>query len=271
MKNKVVIITGASSGIGLAMCHEFASRGANIVLAARNYVACCQIAEDVRKKYNVEALAVATDVAVEDSCKNLIAETLKKFNKIDILINNAGISMRAVFEELDLAVLKQVMDINFWGTVYCTKYALPYLLEAKGSVVGISSIAGYKGLPLRSGYSASKFAMNGFLESIRIENMYKGLHVLTAAPGFTNSNIRNTALSLDGSAQGESPLKENELMSAEAVATHIANAILARKNTLILTFQGKLSVFLNKFIPNFVNKRVYDVFASEPNSPLKKQ
>jgi len=130
---------------------------------------------------------VSADVSVEEDCKRLIKEAVDKFGTVDILINNAGISMRALFEEVDLSVLKQVMDINFWGTVYCTKYALPYLLKQKGSVVGVSSIAGYKGLPGRTGYSASKFAMQGLLETLRIENIKKGLHVLIACPGFTAS------------------------------------------------------------------------------------
>src|SRR5690606_5748812 len=148
----------------------------------------------------------------EEDCERLIQATIQQFGRIDLLINNAGISMRALFKDLDLKVLKQVMDINFWGTVYCTKFALPYLLQQKGSIVGISSVAGFKGLPARTGYSSSKFAMHGFLESVRIENLDAGLHVLIACPGFTASNIRNTALAKDGNIQGESPLDEGKIM-----------------------------------------------------------
>ncbi|HBF89152.1 MAG TPA: short chain dehydrogenase [Bacteroidales bacterium] len=269
MKGKVVIITGASSGIGLACANEFAKRGAKLVLAARNI----EKLEEVRKSievYSCEVLIVKTDVSIEEDCKNLIRKTIEKFNGIDILINNAGISMRALFADLDLSVIKQLMDINFWGTVYCTKYALPYLLNSKGSVAGISSIAGYKGLPGRTGYSASKFAMHGFLETLRIENLKTGLHVLIAAPGFTASNIRKTALASDGSMQGETPRNEDKMMPAEEVAKHLANAIEKRKRTLILTMQGKMTVLLNKFFPKFMDKMVYNHMAQEPNSPFQK-
>lgn len=160
------------------------------------------------------------------------------------------------------------MNVNFWGSVYCTKYALPFLLESKGSVCGVSSIAGYKGLPGRTGYSASKFALQGFLETLRIENLKKGLHVLIACPGFTASNIRNTARSKDGSAQKESPLDENKLMSADRVARHILRAVEKRKRTLILTAQGKLTVWLNKFFPFLVDKLVFNHMAKETDSPF---
>jgi dehydrogenase/reductase SDR family protein 7B len=166
-------------------------------------------------------------------------------------------------------VIRQLMDTNFWGTVYCSKYALPYLLESKGSLVGISSIAGYKGLPGRAGYSASKFAIQGLLEVIRIENMKKGLHVLIACPGFTSSNIRNIALAWDGNSQGETPLNESQLMSAEEVALRISAAIQKRKRSLILTNQGKMTVLLNKLFPGFMDKMVYNHMAKEPNSPFK--
>jgi len=268
MKDKVVVITGASSGIGKALAMEFASRGARLVIAARNEANLVEAKDDV-KKAGAEVLAVPTDVSNEVDCKYLIDRTLDKFGGIDVLINNAGISMRALFESTEIAVIKQLMDINFWGTVYCTKYALPHLLESKGNLVGVSSIAGYKGLPGRTGYSASKFAMHGFLETLRIENMKKGLHVLIACPGFTASNIRNTALNEKGETQGESPRDEGKMMSAEEVATHIANAVVKRKDRLTLTSQGKLTVLLNKFFPKFLDKQVYKHMAKEPDSPIK--
>lgn len=268
MKDKVVIITGASSGIGKALALEYATRGAHVVMAARNEERLHQAAEEVSAS-GVKVFAVVTDVSVEADCKNLISKSIEEFSGIDVLINNAGISMRALFADTDLDVIRQLMGINFWGTVYCTKYALPHLLETKGSVVGISSIAGYKGLPGRTGYSASKFAMHGFLETLRIENMKKGLHVLIACPGFTASNIRNTALNEKGMVQGESPRDEGKMMSAEEVARHIANAIAKRKDRLTLTFQGRLTVILNKFFPKFMDKQVYNHMAKEPDSPIK--
>ena len=268
MKDKVVIITGASSGIGKALALEYAIRGAHVVMAARNEERLRQAASEV-SAIGVKALAVVADVSVEADCKALINKSIKEFSGIDVLINNAGISMRALFADADLDVIRQLMDINFWGTVYCTKYALPHLLETKGSVVGISSIAGYKGLPGRTGYSASKFAMHGFLETLRIENMKKDLHVLIACPGFTASNIRNTALNEKGMMQGESPRDETKMMPAEEVATHIANAVLKRKDRLTLTFQGKLTVILNKLFPKFMDKQVYNYIIKlcETHSP----
>ncbi|NHA06981.1 SDR family oxidoreductase [Mucilaginibacter sp. HC2] len=269
LNNKIVIITGASSGIGKSLANECAKRGANVVLAARKYVTLCEMAQDLEKQYNIKALAVQCDVAIEQDCEHLVKQTLTTFGKIDMLINNAGISMRALFQDADLNVLKTVMDVNFWGTVYCTKYALPEILKTKGSVVGISSIAGYKGLPGRTGYSASKFAMNGFLDSIRVENLKTGVHVLTACPGFTTSNIRNTALTKDGSQQSESSMDENKMMSSEEVARIIANGIENRSRTLIMTGQGKLTVLLSKFVPSFVDKMAYKVFSKEKNPLLK--
>ncbi|MFW6268198.1 MAG: SDR family oxidoreductase, partial [Marinilabiliaceae bacterium] len=184
MKDKVIIITGASSGIGLACAREFAARGGRVSLAARNSEK-LQAIEKALSESGHEVLVTPTDVSREEDCKKLVDKTIERFGKIDILVNNAGISMRALFKDVELSVLKQLMDVNFWGTVFCTKYALPWLLETKGSVVGVSSIAGFVGLPGRTGYSASKFAMHGFLHTLRVENLKTGLHVLIAAPGFT--------------------------------------------------------------------------------------
>ena len=177
MQNKVVIITGASSGIGKALVYEFAKRGAKIAMGARNLDELHKIETDLKSR-GVDALSVQTDVTREADCKNLIEKTVERFGKIDILVNNAGISMRALFEDLELDVIRRLMDVNFWGTVYCTKFALPYILKAKGSLVGIISVAGFLGLPGRTGYSASKFAVRGFLNTLRVENLKKGLHVL---------------------------------------------------------------------------------------------
>jgi short-subunit dehydrogenase len=268
-KDKVVVITGASSGIGKALAHEFASKGANLVLAARQYITLCEIAQSLEKEFNIRAVAVQCDVSIEEDCKLMIGQAVQSFKRIDVLVNNAGISMRALFKDVDLNVLKQIMDINFWGTVYCTKYAMPELLKTKGSVVGVSSVAGYKGLPGRTGYSASKFAMNGFLDSLRIENLKTGVHVLTACPGFTNSNIRNTALAKDGTQQGETHMDEGKLMTSEEVARIIVDGVEKRKRTLIMTGQGKLTVLLSKFIPAKLDQLVYNVFAKEKDALLK--
>jgi len=268
MKDKVVIITGASSGIGKALSVELAGRGAIIVLAARSWDKLREIEKELNAG-GARVMAVQADVSLEADCRKLIAAAIEKFGRIDVLINNAGISMRALFDQVDLDVIRRLMEVNFWGTVYCTKFALPYLLQTKGSVVGVSSIAGFKGLPGRTGYSASKFAMQGFLETLRIENLKKGLHVLITCPGFTASNIRNNALAADGSLQGDSPRDEESMMKADEVAVKIADAVEKRKKILVMTMQGKMIVLLNKLFPFFMDRLVYNNFAKEPDSPFK--
>lgn len=268
MKDKVVIITGASSGIGKSCAFAFGRVGAKIVISARNSA---NLEETLLglKNENIDAYAVVSDVSKKNDCQSLINETINRFGKIDVLINNAGISMRALFAELDLSVIEQIMQINFWGTVYCTKYALPYLLKSKGSVVGVSSIAGYVGLPARTGYSASKYAMQGFLDALRTENLKTGLHVMVACPGFTASNIRNTALTANGSMQGESPREELKMMQPEEVAFEILKSVIKRKRVIVLTTEGKLAVFLGKLFPKFIEKMIFNKMAKEPDSPFK--
>ena len=268
-KNKVVVITGASSGIGKACAEEFASRGANLVLAARQYVNLCEITRALEIKYGIRAIAVQVDVSREEDCKILMEQAVTTFGKIDVLVNNAGISMRALFSELDLSVLKNLMDVNFWGTVYCSKYALEEIMKTKGSIVGVSSIAGYRGLPGRTGYSASKFAMNGFMESLRTELLHTGVHIMVACPGFTASNIRVAALAKDGHSHGETSMEEGKMMSAEQVAGTIVDGIAARKRTLVMTAQGKLTVLMNKLFPSLADKLVFNHFTKEKNALIK--
>ncbi len=267
MKDKVIIITGASSGIGKALAIDAAKRKAKVVLAARNEAKLQEVQQAI-SDIGGDSLIVRCDVTIEEDCKQMVNKCLEKYGKLDILINNAGISMRAILEEAETSVIRDVMEINFFGTVNCTKHALKPILAQKGSIVGVSSIAGYKGLPGRTGYSASKFAMQGFLEALRIENIKKGLHILIACPGFTASNIRNKALGKDGNVQGETPRDEQKMMSAEEVAKRILDGVEKRKNTLTMTFNGKMTVLLNKFFPKLVDKLVYNHMSKEPNSPF---
>ena len=177
--------------------------------------------------------------------------------------------MRAMFRDLDLKVIHSLMDVNFWGTVNCTKYALPWLLESRGSVVGVISIAGYSALPARTGYSASKYAVRGFLATLRIEHLKDGLNVLVFAPGYTSSNVRNAALTADGSAQGETPLEEGKLMSAEAVAEKLAKALRRRRSEVILTALGKVTVLAHRLFPRLTDRLTYSYIAREAGSPFK--
>ncbi|MCS6980623.1 MAG: SDR family oxidoreductase [Flavobacteriales bacterium] len=263
---KVALITGAGSGIGRALAIQMSRKGYRLAICARTKEAVletkhlCAIPDEV--------LPLQADVTRRKDCEAFVTQAFNAFGRIDVLVNNAGISMRALFAHASLEVLEKVMNTNFWGTVYCTHYALPHILKTGGSVVGISSIAGFKGLPARTGYSASKFAMDGFLEALRIENLYTGLHVLIVHPGFTASNIRNTALAADGTPQGESPRNESSMMSAEECARHILKAIEKRKIILTLTTEGQLLRWVNFLWPKMADKLVYATLKKEKDSPL---
>lgn len=247
---------------------KFAAEGSEVVIGARNMAQLAEVGEEIRKKGGT-VHCCSLDVTERSDCDKFVRTAIQQFGKVDVLINNAGISMRALFQELDVEVIERLMHVNFFGTVYCTKAALDQIIANKGSIVGVSSIAGYRGLPGRTGYSASKFAMHGFLEALRTELLRKDVHVLVACPGFTESNIRKVALTADGSQQSETPLKEDKLMSADEVANHIYSAIQRRKRSLVLTGQGRMTVFLNKWLPKFMDGMVYRHFAKEPDSPLK--
>jgi len=268
MKDKVVIITGASSGIGLSTAFEFARLGAKVVLAARSEALLKSIVESFTSS-GFQSFYVVTDVTIEEDCKNLINKTVDKYGKIDVLINNAGISMRALFRDVEISVLKRLFDVNFWGAVNCTKYALPYLIEQKGTVVGVSSVAGFVGLPGRTGYSASKYALHGFLETLRVENLRNGLHVLIMCAGFTKSDIRKKALTADGTPQGFTPREEEKMMMPEDVAKAIVKAIKRHRNYVILTLLGKMTAFVKRIAPRFIEHAAFVKMANEPDSPLK--
>jgi Short-chain dehydrogenases of various substrate specificities len=252
--NKVVVVTGGTDGIGRALIELLIVAGAKVATCGRHYDKLYAL----QLEYSQIMLhAMVCDVSHEDECKRFIHSTVETFGTIDILINNAGISMHSLFDDADTEVIRRMMDVNFMGAVYCTKEALPYIIEQKGTIVGVSSTAGYRGLPGRSGYSASKFALQGWLESLRTEMWDSGVHVMWVSPGFTASNIRNAALDSHGIGQGKSPMDESRLMSAETCAKYILSAIEKRKRVVVLTFTGKLTVFLNKFFPSLADKLVH--------------
>ena len=264
-ENKVYVITGGSSGIGKALAEAMLAKGARVAVCGRNL----EKLEVAMGPAHDNLFCFEADVSIEADCKRFVDAVLEKWGRVDVLINNAGISMRVLFEEVDLKVIKELMDINFWGAVYCTKYALPAIRKQKGVIASVSSIAGYRGLPCRTGYSASKFALQGFMESLRTELLHTGVHVMWVCPGFIASNIRNVARGADGSAQKETPLDESKLMSAEECAGIILSGIAGRKRTLVMTGQGKLTVWINKLFPALADKMVYKHFLNEPDSPLK--
>lgn len=254
--NKVVTVTGGTEGIGRALVEQLLQMGAKVATCGRNH----------DKLYGLQSEfpsfplhTIVADVSNENDCRHFIESTIKAFGGIDILINNAGISMRALLKDLEIDVLKKVMNVNFFGAVYCTKYALNSLIERGGVIVGVSSIAGYRGLPGRSGYSASKHALQGWLESIRTELMDQ-VHVMWVCPGFTTSNIRNAALDERGEAQGEGLMDEGKMMPAEECAEYILRAIEKKKRTLVLTFTGKRTVIMNKLFPGWADRLVNKFF-----------
>ncbi|MGI4872796.1 MAG: SDR family oxidoreductase [Janthinobacterium lividum] len=262
MKNNVVLITGGTSGIGRACALDFGRAGYRVVITGRDQARLAAAAAELAAA-GIEHRALAADVADLAAATQAVADTIAAFGRLDVLLNNAGLSMRAKFADVDVHVIERLMQVNFFGTVYTTKAALPHLLASKGTIVGISSIAGYRGLPGRTGYSASKFAMNGFLEALRTELLPQGVNVLTAAPGFTASNIRHTALLADGQTQNDTPRDEAKMMSSEEVAHHLRLAVEQRRRTLVLTAQGKLTVFLNKWLPGLTDKLVLNNFRKE--------
>jgi short-subunit dehydrogenase len=255
-KDKVIVVTGGTDGIGKALVEQFLQQGARVATCGRNADKLYQLQI---QHPDASLLTLTADVSKENDCRLFIERTISSFGRIDALINNAGISMRAMFEDVDLDVIRQVMDINFYGSVYCTKYALPSLLKTKGTVVGISSIAGYRGLPGRSGYSASKFALQGWMEALRTE-LLDNVHVMWVCPGFTASNIRQVALNKEGQQQGETPMDESKMMSADACAQHIIKSMGQKKRTLVLTFTGKRAVFMNKFFPAWTDRLTHRFF-----------
>jgi short-subunit dehydrogenase len=256
-KDKVVVVTGGTDGIGKALVDALLKMGAKVATCGRNHDKLYALQAEYPSAHLHTMVA---DVSSENDCRRFMETTIKTFGGVDILINNAGVSMRALLKEADTEVIHKVMDINFYGTVYCTKYALDSIIARKGTIVGVSSIAGYRGLPGRSGYSASKFAVQGWLESIKTELMADGVHVMWVCPGFTTSNIRQAALNKDGKSHGDTPMNENKMMTAEKCAEHILTAIEKKKRTLVLTFTGKRTVFMQKFFPKLADKLTYKFF-----------
>jgi short-subunit dehydrogenase len=256
-KEKVFVVTGGTDGIGKALVDLLLTKGAKVAACGRNHDKLYRLQSEY-PSYPLHT--VVADVSSENDCRHFIESTLKVFGGIDVLINNAGISMRALLKDASTEVIRNVMEINFFGAVYCTKYALDSIIERKGSIIGISSIAGYRGLPGRSGYSASKFALQGWLEAIRTELMDSDVHVMWVCPGFTSSNIRNAALNDKGEPHGETPMDEGSMMTTEECARHILKAIKNKKRSLVLTFTGKRTVFMNKFFPSWADKLVQKFF-----------
>ena len=252
-RGNAVILTGASSGIGQALAFELAAQGAWLALASRNAARLEIVATECRAR-GAQAVVIPTDVRAEAQCRALAEKAVAAFGRIDTLINNAGISMWAKFEEMQtLAPFDEVMRVNYLGSLYCTYYALPYLKQSRGRIVAISSLAGKGGVPTRSGYAASKHAMVGFFDTLRIELAETGVTVTIAYPDFVTSEIRERAFGPDGKPLGVSPVHETEIMTPETCAHLIAKAAGARKRELIMG-RGKLLVWLKLIAPGLVDR-----------------
>ena len=253
-KDKVVVITGASSGIGRELAYQFAEQGAWLSLAARNGERLTAVAKECQARGG-KAIAIVTDVSEQTQCAQLIQRTVENYDRIDVLVNNAGITMWANFEEVsDISFYEQIMRVNYLGSVYCTYYALPFLKKTKGQIIGISSLAGKNGIPKRSGYAASKHAMVGFFDTLRIELEEYGISVTMIYPDFVATETRKRAFGADGKPIGESPVKEREVMSAEKCAQLIIQAAATRKRELMMTWRGKAGVWVKLIAPGLVDR-----------------
>jgi len=253
LRENVVIITGASAGIGRALALQLAEQGAWLALAARDADRLEEVAAECRQRGG-RAMAVKTDVAIEGECRQLIEKTVAEYGRVDTLINNAGISMWTPFDQLqDLSILDRVMRVNYLGAAYLTHYALPYLKQTRGRLVAVSSLAGKNGVPTRSGYAASKHAMVGFFDSLRIELMETGVSVTIIYPGFVTSEIRERAFGADGQPLGKSPVRESEVMPAEECARIMIDAIARRKREEVMTLRGKLGQWAKLIAPGLVD------------------
>ena len=251
---QVIIITGASEGIGRALALALASQKATLVLSARNAERLESLAAECRA-LGAEALAVPADLSVDAECAGLIRRTVEAFGGIDVLVANAGATMWCRLDRMeDLGVLEKVMAVNYFGAAYCTAAALPWLKRSRGRIVAVASVAGLTGVPERTGYSASKHAMIGFFDSLRIELADTGVSVTVIAPDFVVSQIHRRALGADGAPLGETPMQEGRIMTAERCAELIVAAMEKRQRLLITSRRGRLGRWLKVFAPGLIDR-----------------
>jgi NAD(P)-dependent dehydrogenase (short-subunit alcohol dehydrogenase family) len=254
---RVVVITGGSDGIGAEIARQLASKegaGVALVLGARDQTKLDQVAGQCMA-LGAQALALRTDVAEQDQCRRLVVAAVARFGRIDVLINNAGRSAHALFEDVpDLGWYEELMRINLWGSVWCTQAALPYLKASQGRIVAVSSLAGLVGVPGRTAYSASKFAMTGFFEALRAELKGAGVSVTTAYPGVVDTRIRYRGFDALGREMGRSGLREEGAMTVQACARLIVDGMEKRKREVVMTAKGKLGRLLKLVAPGLVEK-----------------
>ncbi len=249
-----VILTGASEGIGRALALELARRGARVALAARDAQRLESVANECRA-FGAQALGVPTDIASDEDCRWLLTETLRAFGGVDTLVHNAGITMWSRFDALrDLDVFERLMQVNYLAPVRLTALALPHLKQSRGLIVAVASLAGLTGVPERSGYAASKHAMIGFFDSLRIELAGSGVDVSVIAPDFVASEIHKRAIGPDGEPLGASPMMRSRIMTAEVCAARIVRAIERRERLVLMSARGRLGRWLKLLAPGLVDR-----------------
>ncbi len=251
---KVVVVTGASQGIGKALSLELAAQGARLALAARDEAALEAGAAECRAR-GAEALVVRTDVSDEASCRALVERAVRHLGGIDVLVNNAGMGMLARFEDVtDLSLYERLMRVNYLGSVYPTFYALPHLKRSRGQIVAVSSLAGLSGIPMRTAYAATKHAQIGFFDSLRVELRGTGVDVTVVCPYWVRSEIRRRAAGPDGRTVGASPVREDEVMTAEECARLVVTAMARRQRMLVMTLKGRLGRWVKLVAPALVDR-----------------
>lgn len=265
--DRVVVVTGASDGIGAELARQLAEQGAWLALGARRAHELDLVAQDCIARGG-RAIVVTTDVTDPEQCKNLVTHALESYGKIDVLVNNAGIGAHFTFADVsDLSVFDRLMRVNYLGGVYCTHAALPALRKSKGHIVAISSLAGKTGVPYRTAYSASKHAMQGFFDSLRLELDGTGIAVTVVSPGFVRTDIRAHALGADGEVLSESPHNENEIMPLDECARQIIDAMSRRQRELVMTLRGKLGLLAKAVAPEIVDRMTMDVMRKAAAKP----
>jgi len=254
-KNKTVVITGAGSGIGAEFVNFFARQNSKIALIDMQLEGMKQIALKTNLE-NDDYLLCDLDITNESKVKLTIDTIIKKFGTIDFLINNAGISQISLFESTNLSIFKKVIDVNFYGTVYLTKYALPYLKKSKGQVIAMSSVAGFSPLYGRTAYSASKHALHGFLNSLRAEEKENGIDVLIACPSFVKTNIEKRTFNKDGKPFGKKKGTPGNIMTPEFVVLEVIKGVENNKNTVYISNISKISRLISFFFPKIFEEKM---------------
>ncbi len=251
-RGKVVIITGGSAGIGLEVARQLAGQGALLVLAARDPALLESAASECRA-LGARALGLPTDVSEKSQCKRLIDTAISEFGRIDMLVNNAGISMHSRFDELtDIDVAERIITINYLGSVWCTYHALPHLKKTGGRIVAVASLAGMNGVPTRTLYAASKHAMAGFFDSLRIELRTEGVSVTVIYPGFVATDIAHRAIAPDGGFLGTRPVRKT-VMSAENCAREIIDAAASRRREVVMSLVARFGKLMKVIVPDAVD------------------